>query len=124
MRLPNVDEFRSAMFGVTEAQSLGGAASTIPLTARQAGFTSRLGIEQATGHQWVFARGNSAADGGAWIAGPNRGDAFGNAWVVLLGGNRNFAANSGSRASASNIAAWGSRWDFAFRAAGDHLKHV
>jgi len=124
LRLPNVDEFRSAMFGVNEAQSLGGALSTIPLTARQPSFTSRLGIEQATGHQWIFARGNSAAGGSAWIAGPNRGDAFGNPWVVLLGGNRSSAANSGSRASRSDLVAWYSNWYIAFRAAGDHLKHV
>lgn len=124
LRLPNVDEFRSAMFGVTEAQSLGGAAATIPLTARQPGYTSRLGIEQATGHLWVFARGNSAAGGSAWIAGPNRGDAFGNPWVVLLGGDRGDAARSGSRASNSADVAWFSSWDFALRAAGDLLKHV
>ena len=124
LRLPNVDEFRSAMFGVTEAQSLGGAAATIPLTARQPGYTSRLGIEQATGHQWIFARGNSAAGGSAWIAGPNRGDAYGNPWVVLLGGSRGDAASSGSRASNSSVVAWNSSWAVAFRAAGDLLKHA
>jgi len=124
LRLPNVDEFRSAMFGVTEAQSLGGAVATIPLTARQPGYTSRLGIEQATGHQWIFARGNSAAGGSAWIAGPNRGDAHGNLWTVLLGGSRFFAAFSGSRASLSGDVAWSSGWAVAFRAAGDLLKHV
>jgi len=125
LRLPNVDEFRSAMFGVTEAQSLGGGGGvTIPLTARQPGYTSRLGIEQATGHQWIFARGNSAAGGSAQIAGPNRGDALGNPWVVLLGGARDDAARSGSRASNSSGVAWSSVWFVAFRAAGDHLKHV
>jgi len=124
LRLPNVDEFRSAMFGVTEAQSLGGAPETIPLTTRQPGYTSRLGIEQATGHQWIFARGNSAAGGSAWIAGPNRGHAFGNLWTVSLGGHRGNAANSGSRASFLNFVAWSSDWSLALRAAGDHLKHV
>jgi hypothetical protein len=42
----------------------------------------------------------------------------------MLGGDRNNAANSGSRASTSADAAWLSRWDVALRAAGDHLKHV
>jgi len=112
------------MFGVTEAQSLGGASATIPLTAMQPGYTSRLGIEQATGHQWIFARGNSAAGGSAWIAGPHRGDAFGNPWTVLLGGARGHAAISGSRASYSSFVAWDSLWSIALRAAGDHLKHV
>lgn len=124
LRLPTPDEFRSAMFGVTEAQSLGGSAVTIPLTTRQPGYTSRIGIEQATGHEWIFARGNSAAGGSAWITGPNRGDAYGNPWVILLGGSRNDAANSGSRASTSNGVAWNSNWHIALRAAGDHLKHV
>ena len=124
LRLPTPDEFRSAMFGVTEAQALGGASVTIPLTTRQPGYTSRIGIEQATGHLWIFARGNSAAGGSAWIAGPNRGGAYGNPWVVFLGGARILAADSGSRASASDNVAWASSWGIALRAAGDHLKHV
>lgn len=124
LRLPHIEAFRSSAFGVTEAQSLGGAAVTIPLTTRQPGYTSRIGIEQATGHEWIFARGNSAAGGSAWITGPNRGDAYGNPWVILLGGNRGDAANSGSRASLSGSVAWSSAWSVALRAAGDHLKHV
>ncbi|MDX9843919.1 MAG: hypothetical protein RBT42_09200 [Aquabacterium sp.] len=124
LRLPAPDEFRSAMFGVTEGQSLGGAASTIPLTTRQPGYTSRLGIEQATGHESVFARGNSSNAGSAFIAGPNRGYGYGNLSVTLLGGARDGAANSGSRASGSNFVAWSSDWSVALRASGDHLKHV
>ena len=124
LRLPTPDEFRSAAFGVTEAQSLGGAAVTIPLTTRQPGYTSRIGLEQATGHHWIFARGNSAAGGSAWTAGPNRGGAFGNPFVILLGGTRDNAANSGSRASNSAVVAWLSDWPIGLRAAGDHLKHV
>jgi hypothetical protein len=108
----------------SEGQSLGGAAATIPLTTRQPGYTSRIGIEQATGHQWIFARGNSAAGGSAWVAGPNRGNAYGNLWVIMLGGDRNNAANSGSRASFLNYVAWSAEWSVALRAAGDHLKHV
>lgn len=124
LRLPAPEEFRSAMFGVTEGQSLGGAASTIPLTTRQPGYTSRIGIEQATGHEWVFGRGNSSSGGTVFVAGPNRGDSAGNLFATLLGGARDAAASSGSRASASNNVAWFSAWTFALRAAGDHLKHV
>ena len=47
-------EFAQAAFGVTEAIALGGAASTIPATAREPRYTSRWGLEQATGHQWVW----------------------------------------------------------------------
>ena len=124
LRLPAPDEFRSAMFGVTEGQSLGGAASTIPLTTRQPGYTSRLGIEQATGHEWVFGCGNSSSGGAEFIASPNRGASYGNLYMTLLGGPRNSAASSGSRASSSNNVAWISDWSLALRAAGDHLKIV
>lgn len=124
LRLCDPSEFRSAMFGVTEAQSLGGASSTITATARQAGYTSRIGVEQATGHEWVFARGNSAAGGLSWISGPNRGQAYGDAYVVVLGGNRGDAASAGSRCSNSNYVAWSSNWAIAVRAAGDHLMPV
>ncbi len=122
LRLPDPHEFRSAMFGVTEAQSLGGAASTIAATARQPGYTSRIGVEQATGHQLIFARGNSAAGGSAWLTGPNRGQSYGNPWVILLGGARVYAANSGSRASYSDVAARFSDWSGSLRAAGDHYQ--
>ena len=124
LRMPDPHEFRSAAFGVTEFQSLGGAAATIPSTLRQSGYTSRLGIEQATGHQWIWARGNSSTGAVGWIAGPHRGDAHNNLFVTLLGGDRNNAAHSGSRASNSSNVAWPSNWAIALRAAGDHLKHV
>jgi hypothetical protein len=42
----------------------------------------------------------------------------------LLGGARDNAASSGSRASTSFHVAWNSNWNIALRAAGDHLKHV
>lgn len=112
------------MFGVTEGQSLGGAASTIPRTARQPGYTSRIGIEQATGHEWVFARGNSSSGGAGFVAGPNRGDSYGNLFVTLMGGDRSSAASSGSRASGSGDVAWNSSWGRALRAAGDHIKSL
>lgn len=122
LRLPTPDEFRSAAFGVTEGQSLGGAASTIPSTARQPGYTSRLGIEQATGHVWGVGRGNSSSGGTGFVSGPNRGGSYGNLFVTLLGGARTDAESSGSRASRSEDVAWGSNWSIALRAAGDHLK--
>ena len=124
LRLPDPHEFRSAAFGVTESQSLGGIAATIPSTLRQAGYTSRLGIEQATGHQSIWARGNSSTGLGGWVAEPNRGNANGNMFLILLGGTRDSAANSGSRASSSIFVAWNSNWLSSLRAAGDHLKHV
>ncbi len=121
-RLPSHDEFMSAAAGVTEGQSLGGAASTIPATARQGGYTSRLGIEQAVGHQWIFARSGSSAGGSTWNTGPNRGQSYGILWTLFLGGGRGTAANSGSRASDSSAVASASHWYLSLRAACDHYQ--
>ena len=121
LRLPEIHEFRSAMYGVTEAQALGGSTVTVPATLRQPGYTSRIGVEQATGHEWIFARGNMPAGGSAWVPDPERGQSYGNLYVTLLGADRIGASGSGSRASSSNSSAWNSYWNIALRVAGDHL---
>lgn len=131
-RLPTEREFASAAFGVTESQSLGGAASTIPATGRQAGYTSRIGLEQATGHLWAWGadsstRWDGAATPWAWRdVNGGRGQVylFGdvNLVRVLLGGARGDAASSGSRASYWSYSPWLSSWSIGLRAFGDHLK--
>ena len=121
LKLPSIELFRSATFGVTEEQSLGGASVTIPATARQPGYTSRIGIEQATGHIHAFTAGNSAAGGSAWITGPNRGQAYGNLWILRAGGARTDGSSSGSRCSSSHFTAWLSPWSLGLRVAGDHV---
>ena len=119
-RLPSYEEFLSAAFGVTEGQSLGGASSTIPATARQAGYTSRIGMEQATGHHWIIGAPFGSSGGSAW-SGTGRGSLYGTTGLPLFGGSRNGAANSGSRCSAWSNVAWLSNWDIGLRAACDHL---
>lgn len=123
-RLFDYNEFSSAMFGVTEKQSLGGPASTIPLTLRQPGYTSRIGVEQATGHQYTWGGDTSGAGGSSWVGGPNRGDSYGNTYAQLFGGARDVAANSGSRVVSWNNVAWNSVWHTGLRAACDHLMPV
>lgn len=121
-RLITQTEFASAAFGVTEGQSLGGAASTIPATKREPGYTSRIGIEQATGHIWTIGGPLTSVGGSAWVADPGRGDLYGTSGLPLFGGNRDRAANSGSRASNWNNAPWNSGWSSGIRAACDHYQ--
>lgn len=119
-RLPSYEEFMSAAFGVTEGQSLGGASSTIPATARQPGYTSRIGMEQATGHHWIIGAPFGSSGGSAW-SGTGRGSLYGTTGLPLFGGTRGHAANSGSRCSYWNYVAWDSLWHIGLRAACDHL---
>lgn len=121
-RLMTQEEFASGALGVTEGQSLGGAASTIPATKREPGYTSRLGWEQATGHMWAIGGPLTSVGGSVWTAGPNRGNFYGGAGLPLFGGNREGAAGSGSRASGWDLVFWDSRWGVGLRAACDHYQ--
>ena len=121
-RAMSYQEFAAAAFGVTESQSIGGAASTIPLTKREAGYTSKWGGEQMTGHLWSWGAAAHAAGGTAWVAGALRGQSFGTPYAVLLGGSRPYAGNSGSRSTYWNYTAWAANMDVGFRAACDHQR--
>jgi hypothetical protein len=124
-RLMNPLEFYMAAFGVTESQSIGGAASTFPNTGRSAGYTSRYGIEQATGHHWIWGDGVSGTTPTAWVANGGRGQEYGNSTTrALLGGVRDNAALSGSRCSNWGHVASVSGWSVGLRAACDHLELV
>ena len=124
-RLPWEAEFVDAAFGVTEAVSLGGAGETIPATAREPRFTSKYGIEQATGHMWVWGldsgqagetyswQGVTGGRGVVYTTGHKR---------VLLGGIRLNGSDSGSRCSNWSYSPWGSNWNIGLRAACDHLQ--
>jgi hypothetical protein len=131
LRHPTEREFVSAAYGVTENQSLGGASVTIPATARQAGYTSRIGMEQASGHIWTWGADSSYRHDGTAVAtnydvNGGRGQIYMMNSLglirVLLGGYRSIAAASGSRASDWNINPWSSDWSIGLRAFGDHLK--
>lgn len=119
LRLPRYEEFMSAAFGVTENQSLGGAASTIPATARQPGYTSRIGLEQATGHGYAIGGPLSSTGGTAWQTDPGRGSFYGTTGLPLFGGRRDETSNSGSRFAVFINVPWNSNWSFSIRAAGD-----
>jgi hypothetical protein len=132
-------EFVDGAFGVTENQSIDATASTYPTTLRNAGYTSKYGIEQASGHQWVWGQDSNfysevASPAGSWkdingntgAAGAGRGQdyTFGTAGLtrVILGGSRANGAFSGSRAANWNYYPWFSVWAFSLRAACDHMQ--
>lgn len=120
-RLPSYEEFMSAAFGVTEGQSLGGASSTIPATARQAGYTSRIGLEQATGHHWIIGAPFGSTGGTAW-SGVGRGSFYGTSGLPVFGGFRLGGPNAGSRCSDWTFAPSNSEWSRGLRAACDHYQ--
>lgn len=120
-RLLEYNEFASAAFGVTEGQSLGGPSSTIPLTLRQPGYTSRIGLEQASGHATCWGATAHGQSGSEWAGGPNRGSSSGTPFAGRFGGNRTSAGNSGSRSVFWDIPAWNSYWYTSLRVACDHL---
>lgn len=122
-RLLSYQEFSAAAFGVTENQSLGGAASTIPATLRQAGYTSKPGGEQMTGHLYTWGAVAHGVGGSGWVSGAGRGKTYGTPYGALFGGSRDGAGSSGSRCSAWAAPAWGSGWDSGLRAACDHKRH-
>jgi len=140
-RLMWESEFVEAAYGVTENQSIDATAATYPTTQRNAGYTSKYGIEQASGHHWVWGQDSNfyreaASPAGSWkqvngntgAAGSQRGETytFGTYGLarVLLGGARAHGAFSGSRASNWSVYPWNSHWSIGLRAACDHLQSV
>jgi hypothetical protein len=119
LRLPTFEEFTSAAFGVTEGQSLGGSSVTISATARQAGYTSRIGLEQATGHQNTVGAPLSSSGGTAYQTDPGRGSFYGTTGFPLYGGDRGLTSDSGSRCASFINTPWVSAWNVSLRAAGD-----
>ncbi len=91
--------------------------------------TSKYGIEQATGVQWIWGLDVQGIGGSAWITGVTdaRGDIYAPAsspTAVILGGNRGDGVNAGSRSSVWSHYVWNSNWNVGCRFACDHLELV
>ena len=121
-RLSLESEFVVWAFGVTENQTIDAVASTYPTTQRNPGYTSKYGIEQATGHHWTWGLENGGAAGTAWAnTNGGRGQSYNNNGTKgLFSGVRTNGANSGSR-----CALWRDHpslvvWSIGVRAAADH----
>ncbi|HJV07850.1 MAG TPA: hypothetical protein VJ642_11195, partial [Chromobacteriaceae bacterium] len=125
-RLLSYPEFAAAAFGVTENQSLGGDSAILPATTREAGYTSKWGVEQATGHLWVWGDCAHGVAGSASTANPDtiegagRGQTYGTPYAAQFGGARDYEELSGSRASRWAHTPWSSIWSVGMRASCDH----
>ncbi len=125
--------FVDAAFGVTENQSIDATAATYPTTQRNAGYTSKYGLEQASGHHWTWGEDSSFRPDGTvgWayndVSG-GRGQIYLQNTLglvrVLLGGPRTNGVYSGSRCSYWDHYPWLAVWAVGVRAACDHLKLV
>lgn len=124
-RLPWEHEFVDAAFGVIEGVALGGVAETIPATTREPRFTSKYGIEQATGHIYTWGMDSGqAGETYSWQAVTGgRGSSYTTPHRrVLLGGARTYGSSAGSRCSNWGSAPSVSGWSIGLRAACDHLQ--
>ena len=121
-RMPTEEEFKEWAYGVTENQSIDAVASTYPTTQRNAGYTSKFGIEQATGHHWTWGADSGGAASTAYAANGGRGQSYNNlSNKVLLGGARTNGAVSGSRCANWHAPPTNVSWSVGVRAACDHL---
>jgi hypothetical protein len=124
-RLIREQEFVLAAFGVTENQSIDATASTYPTTQRNAGYTSKYGIEQASGHHYTWGE-DTGQYGESWAwsdVNGGRGQIYTTSYItkVILGGARAIGAYSGSRCSHWSNYPWSVGWSVGVRAACDHL---
>ena len=122
-------QFPTIAYGVQEnvdasTQDGGGA-----LIQHYANLTSKFGIEQATGVQWVWGANLANYPTDATWAWRNNTESRGqihstenSPTAVILGGHRSDGVNAGSRASSWNYYVWYTNWDVGCRFACDHLE--
>lgn len=120
-RCPTQQEFMSAMYGTTEASSVGTDQGS---TILNAAYTSRWGVMQSTGVLWIWGQERGGAyNTGGWNANTEgRGSEYNAPNAVLLGGGWGNGSDAGSRCSGWDIAASVSYDSFGSRFACDHLQ--
>ena len=120
-RCPNQQEFMSAMYGTTEASSIG---TDQVSTILNAAYTSKWGVIQATGVLWIWGveRGGPYA-AASWNANTEgRGSEYNAPNAALFGGVWGTTSNAGSRCSSWNDAASNSVYAIGSRFVSDHLQ--
>ncbi len=127
------EEFMTIAYGVTEGKSSStdGYESVAGKVEHYSNLTSKFGIEQASGVEYIWGADLSKREDGAgsWknvLEGRGQMYSYGtyNQVAVLLGGGRGYGVNAGSRSSYWNNYVWYSSWDVGCRIACDHLKLV
>lgn len=117
-------EFSAAAYGVTEASSVGADPIT---TGRSGNYTSKWGVEQATGCMYVWGSefGGPYNTTAAWQTNTeSRGSTYNQANAAIFGGDWGSAANSGSRCAYWSHAPSFSGDGVGARGRCDHLKLV
>ncbi len=124
-------EFPTIAYGVTEgvSSSTNGYETVAGKIEHYPHLTSKYGIEQAAGTEWIWGSdvgGNYPTTDWAWRDNTDsRGQIYStsnNPTAVLLGGVRDYGVNAGSRASLWVYYVWHSLWLFGCRFACDHLE--
>ncbi len=121
------DRFPAVAYGVSEGKSSStdGYETVAGKVEHYPHLTSKYGMEQATGVQYVWGANIGSASGTAWedIA-DGRGEIYGSPKAVKLGGNRAYGVDAGSRHSRWHDSVSFSAWDIGCRFACDHLRLV
>jgi hypothetical protein len=120
-RCPTQQEFMSAMYGTTEASSIGSDQGS---TILNAAYTSKWGVIQSTGVLSIWARDRGGAyNTGGWNANTEgRGSEYNAPNAARLGGYWSASSNAGSRCSDWGLAASSSDATFGSRFVCDHLQ--
>jgi hypothetical protein len=120
-RCPTQQEFMSAMYGTTEASSIGTDQNNTILNAT---YTSRWGVMQSSGVLYVWGRERAGPyASAAWNANTEgRGSEYNAPNACLLGGGWSDGVVSGSRCSFWGVAASNSLGDIGSRFSCDHLQ--
>ena len=119
-RPPTYQEFGALAYGVTENQSVGSDPGT---TQHQVGYTSKWGIEQATGVMWTWGSEFGGPYASAAWANDNggRGQDYNLSNVAMFGGYWSGTATSGSRSSHWDGAPSASASNYGARGVCSHL---
>ncbi len=126
--LIHYSEFQTIAYGVQEevdASTQDGGDATIQ---HYANLTSKYGIEQATGTQWIWGN-DLIGDTAGTFAWQNNAEGRGQTHsisnspnAVRLGGSSDNGVYSGSRASSWSYSVWNAYWNIGCRFACDHLQ--
>jgi hypothetical protein len=112
------------MYGVEEGLSAASIETTTGKVEHYPRLTSRFGVEQATGTQWIWGADFGSSSSGAWgDHADGRGQVYSGVTVVLLGARLGDAAGQpGSRASSWGSGLANSPWSIGVRGRRDHLR--
>ena len=126
-------EFPTIAYGVTEgvSSSTNGYETVAGKIEHYPHLTSKYGIEQAAGTEWIWGSDLANGYGTTDFAWKDNTDGRGQIYstsnsptAVLLGGNRAGGVGAGSRASSWSYYVWFSNWVIGCRFACDHLELV